>query len=325
MSRRKLTTEQFIEKAKKIHGDKYDYSKVEYINNRTKICIICPIHGEFWQIANSHLQGEGCKECGMELKAKNKTLTTDKFIEKAKKIHGDKYDYSKVEYKSANQNVCIICPLHGEFKQKAILHLIGHGCPKCGLERSANKRKLTREEFIEKAKKIHGNKYDYSKVKYDGMLKKVKIICHVKKRNGEEHGEFLQEPHNHLKGNGCPICRHSSLERIVEEELQKNSIKFIHHADSKLFPWLKKQHLDFYLPEHNIAIECQGEQHFSKYRFEKDDEKLKIRNELDRNKNKLCKENNIKIIYYSNVPKYLSFLENKLIKNNNDLIKEIYD
>ena len=92
MSRRKLTTEQFIEKAKKIHGDKYDYSKVEYINNRTKVCIICPIHGEFWQIANSHLQGEGCKECGMELKAKNKTLTTDKFIEKAKKIHGDKYD-----------------------------------------------------------------------------------------------------------------------------------------------------------------------------------------------------------------------------------------
>ena len=103
-------TEEFIKKAKEVHGDKYDYSKVEYKKAIEKICIICPEHGEFWQIPTNHLKGCGCPSCGG-----NKKYTLEIFIKKAREVHGDKYDYSKVDYKKASEKVCIICPKHGEF------------------------------------------------------------------------------------------------------------------------------------------------------------------------------------------------------------------
>ena len=98
----------FIEKAKNIHKDKYDYSKVEYIDSKTKICIICPKHGEFWQTPANHLKGRGCPKCSFKKMSDLKLKTTNKFIEDAKNIHGDKYDYSKVEYKDNKTKVCII-------------------------------------------------------------------------------------------------------------------------------------------------------------------------------------------------------------------------
>ena len=187
VGKNKKTTEEFIRRAKEVHGDKYDYSKVEYINAKTKVCIICPEHGEFWQIANRHLSGCGCPKCV----GKNKT--TEEFIRRAKEVHGDKYDYSKVKYVNNSTKVCIICPEHGEFWQKPAGHLRGCGCPKC---KGKNK---TAEEVIEKARKVHGDKYDYSKVVYKGMHTKVCIIC-------PEHGEFWQTLSNHLKGCGCYKC-----------------------------------------------------------------------------------------------------------------------
>ena len=140
---------EFIEKAKEVHGDKYDYSKVEYVNNHTKVCIICPEHDEFWQTPNNHVHGQGCPYCykqGIGKKIKNekrikiKTIKKD-FVEKAKEIHGDKYDYSKVNYINRNTKVCIICPEHGEFWQTPKNHLCGQGCPHCG--RNKNKRAKT--------------------------------------------------------------------------------------------------------------------------------------------------------------------------------------
>ena len=128
---KKLTINEFIEKAKKIHGDKYDYSKVIYINNRTKVCIICPIHGEFWQTPSDHLLGKGCKKCGMQTRGEKHRSNTYKFTKNAKRIHGNKYDYSKVKYINNRIEVCIICPIHGEFWQKPNYHLSGNGCPLC--------------------------------------------------------------------------------------------------------------------------------------------------------------------------------------------------
>ena len=181
--------ENFIHSAHKIHGDKYDYSKVVYKNNKTEVCIICPIHGEFYQTPNSHLKGRGCPICGG-----TKKLTKEDFITKAKEIHGDKYDYSKVVYKNNKTEVCIICPIHGEFYQTPKNHLSGRGCPKC----SGNK-KYTKEDFVQESSKVHGNKYDYSKVVYKNNKTEVCIICPI-------HGEFYQAPKNHLSGQGCPIC-----------------------------------------------------------------------------------------------------------------------
>ena len=148
---KKSNTKEFIEKAKEVHGDKYDYSKVEYIDANTKVCIVCPIHGEFWQKPSNHLQGKGCLVCAQ----RRNTITKEEFIKKAREVHGDKYDYSKVEYITSTTKVCIICPKHGEFWQTPCSHLQGCGCNKC--------RSLATEEFIEKARKVYGDKYDYSK------------------------------------------------------------------------------------------------------------------------------------------------------------------
>ena len=198
-SKKTSCTKEFIEKARKVHGEKYDYSKVEYKNTRTKVCIICHIHGEFWQTPNDHLNGQGCKKCGDRNKKEKQLSSTEEFIEKARKVHGDKYDYSKVEYRGSYEKVHIICPIHGEFLQTPITHLKSYGCPKCALEGRQEKRKLGKDEFIKRAKEIHGDFYDYSKVEYVNNQTKVCIIC-------PEHGEFWQTPHNHLRGQGCFEC-----------------------------------------------------------------------------------------------------------------------
>jgi len=190
VNKRKLTTNDFIIKAREVHGDRYDYSKVNYVNAKTKIKIICPVHGEFEQIPDSHTnKGNHCDKCGGSAK-----LTTEDFIIKAREVHGDRYDYSKVNYVDNKTKIKIICPVHGEFEQTSSKHLISRGCPLCG-----GSTKLTTEDFIIKAREVHGDRYDYSKVKYINSHAKIKIICSV-------HGEFEQTPSSHLSGSGCPTC-----------------------------------------------------------------------------------------------------------------------
>ena len=367
MGKKKTTTEEFIERARKVHGDKYDYSKVEYINSRTKVCIICPVHGEFWQEANSHLKGCGCLKCSKEKKnyyndmetfikdsyklhgnkydyskvnfkkkndkikiicpihgefittphihllgcecpkcAGTKKLTTEEFIERARKVHGDKYDYSKVEYVNSKTKVCIICPVHGEFWMTPNMYLYGQECPKCSYSIMGMNRRLTTEEFIERARKVRGDKYDYSKVDYKGLYKSVCIICHKKDKHGKEHGEFWQAPANHLNGNKCPKCKESKLERKVRLSLDENNIMYIYQASKRDLNWLGLQSLDFYLPDYNVAIECQGEQHFKPVDFggkgkEWAETSYEENVRRDEYKQKLCIENGITLLYYSNI------------------------
>ena len=211
----KLTTQEFIEKSKKIHGDKYDYSKVIYNGAHEKVCIICPEHGEFWQTPNNHLNGQNCPKCALIEQGINKRKTTEQFIKEAKEIHGDKYDYSKVAYINSQTKVEIICPKHGSFQQTPFIHLRGSGCPECSLENVVKQNLKTTEEFVEEAKLIHGLFYDYSKVEYSGCHNKVKIICPI-------HGEFEQRAYAHLQGQGCPKCANKN---ITTEEFIKKAIK----------------------------------------------------------------------------------------------------
>ncbi len=306
---KKSTTGEFISKSKLIHGDKYDYSKVEYVNNHSKVCIICPEHGEFWQTPANHLKNRGCPICGGHQKS-----STEEFIKKANKVHNNKYDYSKVEYKNIETKVCIICPEHGEFWQSPEKHLIGQGCVKCSYIERNVKKTDTVEQFIQKSKKIHGNKYDYSKVNYVNTNTKVCIIC-------PKHGEFLITPNNHLRGKGCPKCNQSKLERDI-------IINFTGFIKEQRFDWLKYNdymRLDFFFPDYNIAIECQGEQHFKSIdRFGGENE-LQKRLFNDKLKYELCKQHNIEIIYY--FPKRfmkhnISFYnDKKCFYNINDIIK----
>lgn len=208
---KKYTTEYFIREAKKIHGDKYDYSKSISDGAFGKVTIICPVHGEFKQSARNHLRGEGCKKCAMDKLYILRTLTTDEFIQKAKNKFGNKYDYSLVKYVASKIKVKIICPSCGVFEQQPTNHLIGYGCPKCsGLYK-------TTEEFIKQARKIHGDKYDYSKTNYITSKFKVIITCPI-------HGDFIQSPTNHLKG-GCVKC--GGRLRLTTEEFIGRS-KIIH-------------------------------------------------------------------------------------------------
>lgn len=186
---KKLTTSEFIARAKELYGDKYDYSKVVYINSAQKVCVICPEHGDFWMTPSNFLNGHKCPACSGRTR-----VTQEVFIERSTKIHNGRYNYSKVEYKGLEKPVCIICPEHGEFWQKANGHMYGRGCPKC-----YGTPKSTTEEFIRKAKDIYGDTYDYSKVIYNGNKEKVCIIC-------PEHGEFWMSPNSHLRGHRCPGC-----------------------------------------------------------------------------------------------------------------------
>ena len=214
-------TENFINKAKKIHGDKYDYSKVEYVNSKTKVCIICPKHGEFWQEPRHHLSKHGCPMCGKENSDRKQSLTLNEFIEKSNQIHNGKYSYDKVNYVNAETKVCIICPKHGEFWQAPHSHLRGQGCPKCGRERNINSIKITNEAFIEKATQIHGGKYDYSKCIYKDSNTKVKIICPI-------HGEFWQIASSHLNGHGCVKCANISKLNTISDFINLSNNK--HHG-----------------------------------------------------------------------------------------------
>jgi len=123
---KKYTTETFIKKANQIHNSSYTYDKVQYINNKSKVIITCPVHGDFEQRPDDHLKGRGCDVCGGTHGG-----STSSFIEKANTIHGNLYSYDKVNYIKNNLKVIITCPLHGDFEQKPNGHLLGYGCPKC--------------------------------------------------------------------------------------------------------------------------------------------------------------------------------------------------
>jgi len=213
------TTNEFIIEALLVHGNKYDYSKVEYINSNKKVIIICKEHGDFLQTPNKHLQG-GCKLCGFSKQANTRTKTKENFIIEAIKKHGDTYDYSKVEYKNNMCKIIIICKKHGDFLQVAGSHLQGHGCKKCSTIINSKNQKSNTEEFILRAIEIHGNVYDYSKVKYINSNEKVIIIC-------KEHGEFLQNLKGHIhKKCGCSKCgiikQHNKLKLSNEKFIIKS-------------------------------------------------------------------------------------------------------
>ena len=287
------TLSNFIDCAKKLHGDKYDYSKVDYVNSKTKVCIICPKHGEFWVTPGNHINKanhRGCPKCKIEKVTSVTRKKLDDFINDSINVHGDRYDYSKVDYVNSQTKVCIICPKHGEFWMAPGNHLAGHGCPKCAFEKNKDVLRSNTEEFIEKAKRIHGDKYDYSDVNYYNSNTPVQIRC-------IKHGEFSQTPKLHLNGCGCPKCQQSHLEDRTSKILNDLSISFVSHCNNTYFDWIGLQHLDFYLPEYNIAIECQGIQHYKPIPYFGGKTKFEMTKRLDEEKRIKLNQHNIDILY----------------------------
>jgi hypothetical protein len=348
-----LTQEGFIEKAMQIHGDRYDYSLVEYVDLQTKVRIICDIHGVYETAPNVHLYTKAnCQKCAILICAESVRKTNDEFITAAKKVHHERYDYSLVDYKHHAKKVSIICNKHGIFSQKPIEHKSGNGCPKCRYDTIKEKTSKTLDAFIEDAKQVHGDRYDYSLVDYDNHKTKVKIICtihgvfeqqpnnhlsgqncpscvggvrstkeefitkSIKKQgnlydyskveyvNGTTkvkitciaHGIFEQTPTKHLQGQGCPKCKFSKGEKEVMKVLNKYGIIYEHEKSFDGCVSEKKLRFDFYLPEKNMCIEYDGEQHFNpnkNFGKEKGFEEGQMRDAI---KNQYCIDNGIDLL-----------------------------
>lgn len=270
---KKRTSEQFIEEAIVVHGQKYDYDQTNYIDYHTKVDIICPIHGMFSQLPGNHIRGQGCPQCAGNIK-----YTFDVFVEKARKVHGDKYDYSKVDYRNSRTDIAIICPVHGIFLQKPYSHLAGHGCSICVLEEQS----YTNETFANKANEVHGFKYDYSEVNYINHNTKVSIIC-------SEHGKFLQRPYVHLRGFGCSLCSRDKNTSKGEKEVFE-FIKSIYFGEvlENDRTTIKPKELDIYLPDLKFAIEYNGD-----YWHKLKEQRIPGYHE---NKRNICQEQGIKLI-----------------------------
>jgi hypothetical protein len=287
----------FTNEANGIHNFKYDYSNVNYYNTKSKVRIICSEHGIFEQTPDNHLQGQGCPKCS------GKKLNTEDIIRSFIKTHGTRYTYTEVEYSGSNAKVNIICKKHGKFKQLPYSHISGQGCPKC-----SNTFKSNTEDFITKSSKVHGDKYNYSKVEYISNKRKVIIIC-------GEHGEFTQTPNMHLQGNGCPICKESVGEKRIRSLLIENGIKYIpQHTFDGCRNTLPLP-FDFYLPEYGTCIEYDGIQHFKPIPFFGGKKTFIDTKSNDEIKNQFCKTNGVELFrlnYYEDVEEsFNNWLTNK--------------
>lgn len=303
--------EKFIEKSIKRHGNKYDYSKVEYIDSVTKVCIICPEHGEFWQTPQGHVRGNSCPKCANKKrgdtfrsdgetfveraniihkgkyvydaekyvnamtkvpilclehgtfwmnpmahlmgqgcpKCKGRGLSTSEVIEKFKEVHGEEYDYSKFTFTKMHDKSCIVCRKHGEFWQTPSKHLLGRGCPECAISKRSKTKTLSTNDFIEKARKIHGGKYDYSKTIYNGTYNELTITCPI-------HGDFLQRANDHLNGHGCSHCGNNISKMEDEICYFLDTIGEKYERNNRTI--LNGSEIDIFIPNKLIGIECNG-------------------------------------------------------------------
>lgn len=247
---KRLDTKIVIEKSRETHGDRYDYSLTNYVDSETKIVIICKIHGPFEQIPGSHYgNGCGCPKCGDESTRQHQSHSNNDFIRIANTVHNFEYDYSKSNYVSSHKKVEIICKVHGSFFQTPASHKFGSKCPKCSWENNAKKSRIGLEEFVNRANKIHGGKYQYHLSEYKSKDTPLIITC-------KNHGNFLQSPANHTKGKqGCPKCGLEKMilsSRISETDFIEEASK-IHNNE---YDYSDMKYIDTRIPVKIKHINC---------------------------------------------------------------------
>jgi len=288
-----IGTDEFILRAKRLWGDRYLYDRVNYKCNKKKVIIICRKHGEFKSIAYDFLQGHGCPECGKAAVIEARRKEQDTFIEQCKARHADKYNYSETVYKGRRQRVTIICPIHGPFRQWPANHLEGEGCKFCKRDMQKKLYSMGRDEFIRKAKEVHGDKYDYSKVVYVNNKTNVVVIC-------PEHGQFLVAPQDHIQGrNGCPKCQFSKGETTIRVFLESNAIKYLSQKRFRTSMATGKRKVfvvDFFLPGENLIIEYNGEQHYRSKSLWGGEKQFTKQQERDEALRKYCLASKIKLL-----------------------------
>lgn len=287
------TTEQFIEKAKRKHPNvNYDYSRVIYKNIKTPVKIGCPEHGFCDQIPEDHLTSlTGCAKCSTQAAGMKRRMSYDKFIEISIIKHGDKYEYVKNTYEKLDINMIIICPFHGEFEQLPSSHIKGFGCFQCGAILRGKLKRITQDDFVKRAKQIHGDLYDYTNAIYIKNKIEVEIKCNICNK------VFKQTPDSHINGkSGCPICKMSHGEKRVGIVLDELGVNYIMQKKFKECRDIKPMPFDFYIPDFDVIIEYDGIQHFKPIeKFGGIDELINTRRR-DKLKDTYCDENHIDLI-----------------------------
>lgn len=299
---KKKTKQEFITESNILHNNKYSYDNILYINNKTKVEIVCSIHGVFKQRSNDHLSNKGCPKCGKINSSNRQRNDKNFFIENANKKHNSKYDYKLVKYHNNKTKVEIICPEHGKFSIRPYSHLNGQTCKYC------SRVIYIHDDFIKKANEIHNNKYTYVG-KYVDMSSKLEIIC-------PEHGSFSIRPkdHIHLK-QGCSKCSSSKGETKILKVLEKYNINY---ETQKIFEGLRSDKnvylkYDFYLSEYNMCIEFDGDQHYRPIKYFGGYTYFIKQKIHDNKKDKYCEENNI---YLLRIPYYeFNNIEEILLNN----------
>lgn len=292
----------WLDNFKSVHGEKYDYSKVEYKGNKIKVEILCKQHGSFFMKPNAHVnQKQGCFKCSRKYNNK------ETFIEISKMMHD--YDYSKVKYINSHSKVEIICKEHGSFFIRPSDHINqNQGCPKCGKISMSNKHRKNLNLLIEEFHTVHGDFYDYSMMNYINNKSKIDIIC-------PKHGLFQQAPKQHSSGNGCPKCNSSSGEKKIFTILSKMEINFIfqHTFDTCVSDRGVRLKFDFYIPDRNICIEYDGQQHFKPIDYFGGEKSFIENKKRDEIKDKFCLSNRIKLV---RIPYYEQKNIELLLKSN---------
>lgn len=281
---RKMTRQEFVEKAQAKFDGYYSYDKVEYVNSVTKVTVTCSKHGDFSIRPNDHLSMKGCRKCADERHANRSRLTREEFIDKARQIHGDKYSYDKVEYKACKIKVAIICPVHGVFYQTPGNHLQGYGCNACGYDATAKKNTAEDTRFEQAARMVHGDKYDYSKAKYVHGKRKVEIIC-------KKHGSFFMRPNGHVSsGQGCPSCSTGNTSKAEKEIAESLGNLGISGWTTNRRDVIRPLEIDLYNEGLKLAVEINGEYWHTERRG-----KDKTYHE---NKRKMCADKGIMLLQF---------------------------
>lgn len=286
---KKRTTEEFKEEMSKTHPNLEILT--EYINADSKIKVRCKTHDyTYWTTPHRLVQGMNCQKCYDERRGETLRCDVTSLPERLLSIHGDKYRFPFIdkEYDNNKSKLTVICGVHGEFKSTANKLLKGCGCRKCADIANGLKKRTPVHEVVSRLNKLHNGKYQYPNIEeeYKGYSSHITVVCPV-------HGEYSQNAGSHLSGCGCPRCNESHLEREIASILPDAN------RWCKL-DWLGRQNFDFYLPENNTAIECQGEQHFMEVTGFGGAENFKSCIERDLRKNKLAKENDTRLIYVTN-------------------------
>jgi ssDNA-binding Zn-finger/Zn-ribbon topoisomerase 1 len=273
----KLEYSEFLKRAIYVHGDKYKYEKDSYIDYTTKLNISCVEHGVFQQTPHSHISmSVGCPKCGIISAAKANEKGWGVVLDMFKSVHGSRYTYDDRTFVNVTSKMRIYCEEHGWFLQNPNLHYTGSGCKQCGYVETAEKTKINFESFLERSKKVHGERYQYDNNDWVDIFSPVTIIC-------KKHGDFLQNPRNHYRGSGCPKCNSSRGESIIRAYLIERRVDF---EEQKVFEGLIHRSplkCDFFIPSLNAVIEYNGIQHYEPIEVfggEKGHEDTRLRDEI---------------------------------------------